>query len=318
MQKIILIICLSAILCTSCGKTDSVNEPQHMTTVEPEVVEKTQIDLYDGKIDIDNSYDGIAGGFYLFDSDKLPVMKEQVIESGYNMKFYLKAANPGTTEINYAISVIINNCYQDLVVNDENGNISNFAKGTLKPGQAQVQEIALDLERYEDSENKDNTINFIMTYYEPQMPEDELTLVPIAVTNEKHVIKFAEDEQENAEYAIVEPDIIDYPDSTINAPGNGYWILDDTNDTQLSYDFILDSSNTTKKFIINQSSSTRYAMIFEDDKPVKVNDGYLFSWNQKDGMPMELDIENIKGRYIYFIEFQDENDIVVSPLYYNK
>lgn len=49
MKKIILIICLSAILCTSCGKTDSVNEPQHMTTVEPEVVEKRRLTYMTGK-----------------------------------------------------------------------------------------------------------------------------------------------------------------------------------------------------------------------------------------------------------------------------
>ena len=144
-------------------------------------------------------------------------------------------------------------------------------------------------------------------------PADELTLVPIAFANEKHQIKY-----KDKDYTVADGNVIEYSASGMESNESGYWILDDTNDSKLLYNFILDSNNTEKAVVINQSENNGYAVIFEDDKPVKINNGYLFRWGQKQGEPFKINIKDVKGRFLYFYEYTGDEDIVVSPLYYNK
>lgn len=115
MRKIAAVLGIIVIFCTACGKVDSqsIQNNTYENTTDEEI---TKFDLYDGRIDVDNSYDGIAGGFYICDENKQPILNNQIIESDSDMKFYMKVANPGTKKINYAISVIINDCYQNLNV----------------------------------------------------------------------------------------------------------------------------------------------------------------------------------------------------------
>ena len=144
-------------------------------------------------------------------------------------------------------------------------------------------------------------------------PADELTLVPIAVANEKHQIKY-----KDKDYTVADDNVIEYSANGMESNDSGYWILDDTNDNKLLYNFILDSNNTEKAVVINQSENNGYAVIFEDDKPVKINNGYLFRWKQKHGELFKINIKDVKGRFLYFYEYTEDEDIVVSPLYYNK
>lgn len=312
MRKIAAVLGIIVIFCTACGKVDSQsiqNNTYENTTDE----ETTKFDLYDGKIDVDNSYDGIAGGFYICDENKQPILNNQVIESDSDMKFYMKVANPGTKKINYATSVIINDCYQNLNVIKEDGNKEQFANGSLESGQAEVLELEFELQQYQGYDGEDRVINFIMTYYEPVEPADELTLVPIAAASEKHQIKY-----KDKDYIVADDNAIEYSANGMESNDSGYWILDDVNDSKLLYNFILNSSNTEKSVVINQSENTGYAVIFEDDRPVKINNGYLFWWEQKQGEPFKINIKDVKGRFLYFYEYTEDEDIVVSPLYYNK
>ena len=240
-------------------------------------------------------------------------MNNQIIESDSDMKFYMKVANPGTKKINYAISVIINDCYQNFNVIKEDGNKEQFANGSLESGQAEALELEFKLQQYQGYAGEDRVINFIMTYYEPVEPADELTLVPIAVANEKHQIKY-----KDKDYTVADDNVIEYSANGMESNDSGYWILDDTNDNKLLYNFILDSNNTEKAVVINQSENNGYAVIFEDDKPVKINNGYLFRWKQKHGELFKINIKDVKGRFLYFYEYTEDEDIVVSPLYYNK
>lgn len=312
MRKIAVVLGIIVIFCTACGKVDSQsiqNNTYENTTDE----ETTKFDLYDGRIDVDNSYDGIAGGFYICDENKQPILNNQIIESDSDMKFYMKVANPGTKKINYAISVIINDCYQNFNVIKEDGNKEQFANGSLESGQAEALKLEFKLQQYQGYDGEDRVINFIMTYYEPVEPADELMLVPIAVANEKHQIKY-----KDKDYTVADDNVIEYSASGMESNESGYWILDDTNDSKLLYNFILDSNNTEKAVVINQSENNGYAVIFEDDKPVKINNGYLFRWKQKHGELFKINIKDIKGRFLYFYEYTEDEDIVVSPLYYNK
>ena len=80
MRKIAVVLGIIVIFCTACGKVDSQsiqNNTYENTTDE----ETTKFDLYDGRIDVDNSYDGIAGGFYICDENKQPILNNQIIES---------------------------------------------------------------------------------------------------------------------------------------------------------------------------------------------------------------------------------------------
>ena len=304
MRKIAAVLGIIVIFCTACGKVDSqsIQNNTYENTTDEEI---TKFDLYDGRIDVDNSYDGIAGGFYICDENKQPILNNQIIESDSDMKFYMKVANPGTKKINYAISVIINDCYQNLNVIKKDGNKDQFATGSL--------ELEFKLQQYQGYAGEDRVINFIMTYYEPVEPADELTLVPIAVANEKHQIKY-----KDKDYTVADDNVIEYSASGMESNESGYWILDDTNDNNLLYNFILDSNNTEKAVVINQSENNGYAVIFEDDKPVKINNGYLFRWKQKHGELFKINIKDVKGRFLYFYEYTEDEDIVVSPLYYNK
>lgn len=312
MRKIAAVLGIIVIFCTACGKVDSqsIQNNTYENTTDEEI---TKFDLYDGRIDVDNSYDGIAGGFYICDENKQPILNNQIIESDSDMKFYMKVANPGTKKINYAISVIINDCYQNLNVIKKDGNKDQFANGSLESGQAEALELEFKLQQYQGYAGEDRVINFIMTYYEPVEPADELTLVPIAVANEKHPIKY-----KDKDYTVADDNVIEYSANGMESNDSGYWILDDTNDNKLLYNFILDSNNTEKAVVINQSENNGYAVIFEDDKPVKINNGYLFRWKQKHGELFKINIKDVKGRFLYFYEYTEDEDIVVSPLYYNK
>lgn len=312
MRKIAAVLGIIVIFCTACGKVDSqsIQNNTYENTTDEEI---TKFDLYDGRIDVDNSYDGIAGGFYICDENKQPILNNQIIESDSDMKFYMKVANPGTKKINYAISVIINDCYQNLNVIKKDGNKDPFANGSLESGQAEALELEFKLQQYQGYAGEDRVINFIMTYYEPVEPADELTLVPIAVANEKHQIKY-----KDKDYTVADDNVIEYSANGMESNDSGYWILDDTNDNKLLYNFILDSNNTEKAVVINQSENNGYAVIFEDDKPVKINNGYLFRWKQKHGELFKINIKDVKGRFLYFYEYTEDEDIVVSPLYYNK
>ena len=312
MRKIAAVLVIIVIFCTACGKVDSqsIQNNTYENTTDEEI---TKFDLYDGRIDVDNSYDGIAGGFYICDENKQPILNNQIIESDSDMKFYMKVANPGTKKINYAISVIINDCYQNLNVIKKDGNKDQFANGSLESGQAEALELEFKLQQYQGYAGEDRVINFIMTYYEPVEPADELTLVPIAVANEKHQIKY-----KDKDHTVADDNVIEYSANGMESNDSGYWILDDTNDNKLLYNFILDSNNTEKSVVINQSENNGYAVIFEDDKPVKINNGYLFRWKQKHGELFKINIKDVKGRFLYFYEYTEDEDIVVSPLYYNK
>lgn len=312
MRKIAAVLGIIVIFCTACGKVDSqsIQNNTYENTTDEEI---TKFDLYDGRIDVDNSYDGIAGGFYICDENKQPILNNQIIESDSDMKFYMKVANPGTKKINYAISVIINDCYQNLNVIKKDGNKDQFANGSLESGQAEALELEFKLQQYQGYAGEDRVINFIMTYYEPVEPADELTLVPIAVANEKHQIKY-----KDKDYTVADDNVIEYSANGMESNDSGYWILDDTNDNKLLYNFILDSNNTEKAVVINQSENNGYAVIFEDDKSVKINNGYLFRWKQKHGELFKINIKDVKGRFLYFYEYTEDEDIVVNPLYYNK
>ena len=312
MRKIAAVLGIIVIFCTACGKVDSqsIQNNTYENTTDEEI---TKFDLYDGRIDVDNSYDGIAGGFYICDENKQPILNNQIIESDSDMKFYMKVANPGTKKINYAISVIINDCYQNLNVIKKDGNKDQFANGSLESGQAEALELEFKLQQYQGYAGEDRVINFIMTYYEPVEPADELTLVPIAVANEKHQIKY-----KDKDYTVADDNVIEYSANGMESNDSGYWILDDTNDNKLLYNFILDSNNTENAVVINQSENNGYAVIFEDDKPVKINNGYLFRWKQKHGELFKINIKDVKGRFLYIYEYTEDEDIVVSPLYYNK
>ena len=162
MRKIAAVLGIIVIFCTACGKVDSqsIQNNTYENTTDEEI---TKFDLYDGRIDVDNSYDGIAGGFYICDENKQPILNNQIIESDSDMKFYMKVANPGTKKINYAISVIINDCYQNLNVIKKDGNKDQFANGSLESGQAEALELEFKLQQYQGYAGEDRVINFIMT-----------------------------------------------------------------------------------------------------------------------------------------------------------
>ena len=86
MRKIAAVLGIIVIFCTACGKVDSqsIQNNTYENTTDEEI---TKFDLYDGRIDVDNSYDGIAGGFYICDENKQPILNNQIIESDSDMKF---------------------------------------------------------------------------------------------------------------------------------------------------------------------------------------------------------------------------------------
>lgn len=306
--KYIMGICIAVIICSITGLLRNSNEKSAKSDFAREQDIMSEVNER-------NQLKEIAGGFYLYDKEKQPILNDQAIEMDIDEKLELniECVNTCNTKLNYFVSILVNDCYQKVSYKNPQGTFSG--KGKLQSNSSEMINLQFVVNSYNREIN--NELRIIMFYYPDDIPEDELEQVmvgdSVGIYPIKNSIKNKIQVKNNLNF------MKGYP---VNREKDmqAIWLTEEECAEIPKFDYILDLKKRRSVYFNSIGEDKTYVgMVFIDGKPIEIGGSCAFTWKQKGNSILNCRIDmDAEGRTMFAYMYEscaDREDTYITSLY---
>ena len=315
-------ICISIIICFMIDSLWNLDEKsgKSKSGIESDISSKESKsgrgdDIKISEVNEMNQVKETAGGFYLYDKEKQPILNDQEIEIGADEKLELniECVNACDVKLNYFVSILVNDCYQKVSYKNAQGVFSG--KGKLQSNSSEMINLQFAVNSY--NREKNNELRIIMFYYPDDIPKDELEQVLVGDSVGIYTIKNSIENKVQMKNGLNSMKV-----HSVNGEEDmqAIWLTEEECVGIPKFDYILDLKKQKCVYFNSVGGNKTYVgMVFVDGDPIKINNWCSFTWKQKKNSLLNYRIdEDVEGKTMFAYMYEscaDREDTYVTNLY---